>query len=419
MRFANMTWVQIESSDGEKRRSWIWLPSSKYRDLKYVASGGFGEIYTASVVQLQSNNSVVALKKIPLEPRRLSNRLYGKILAKLRIRKTESKLSTYEAAKNEVEMMKAVQGNNYILNYYDSFSIGRQYWIATEFAKFGDLREIVQYSDILEYNDYNEEGHLGLPLQKSLPIDLLMYIMAPIFDAVRFLHSNGIIHRDIKEDNILVTEAGVPKLCDFGTACKYNGIAIPYDSSYVGTESYSPPEIIQKKEYDTKVDVWALGVTMLSLHFCGWPFTDQFNLGDLPCVRGYLKDGYDLNVETFGKDDAAQTLYEDLRLHAFAGSRKYPEDQWNPFEMFLKRIMKFERKDRPTLLELIEDEYLRSALEPWLQHNERITRQKVQGGDELSEKIEGRTDVTREIFRIFHEAFERKSERNVETYRVC
>mmetsp|Transcript_528 Transcript_528/g.799 ORF Transcript_528/g.799 Transcript_528/m.799 type:complete len:404 (+) Transcript_528:123-1334(+) len=400
MRFANMTWVQIESSDGEKRRSWIWLPSSKYRDLKYVASGGFGEIYTASVVQLQSNNSVVALKKIPLEPRRLSNRLYGKILAKLRNRKAESSsMSSYEEAKNEVEMMKAVQGNNYILNYYDSFSIGRQYWIATEFAKFGDLREIVQNSEILEYNDYNEEGHLGFPLQKSLPIDLLMCIMAPIFDAVRFLHSKGIIHRDIKEDNILITETGVPKLCDFGTACKYNGIAIPYDSSYVGTESYSPPEIIQEKEYDAKVDVWALGVTILSLHFCGWPFTDVFNSGDLPCVRNSFK-GYDQEVKTFGKDDTTEALNEYMRLNMFDGSQKYPKDQWSHFERFLKRIMKVERKDRPTMLELTEDEYLRSAMEPWLRHDNGSTLQKVQNC----------TDVTIEMRRILCEAYERKAE---------
>eukprot|EP00510_Aplanochytrium_minuta_P002384 CAMPEP_0184020576 /NCGR_PEP_ID=MMETSP0954-20121128/9423_1 /TAXON_ID=627963 /ORGANISM="Aplanochytrium sp, Strain PBS07" /LENGTH=402 /DNA_ID=CAMNT_0026302447 /DNA_START=161 /DNA_END=1369 /DNA_ORIENTATION=- len=365
-----MTWVQIESSDGEKRRSWIWLPSSKYRDLKYVASGGFGEIYTASVVQLQSNNSVVALKKIPLEPRRLSNRLYGKILAKLRNRKAESSsMSSYEEAKNEVEMMKAVQGNNYILNYYDSFSIGRQYWIATEFAKFGDLREIVQYSDILEYNDYNEEGHLGLPLQKSLPIDLLMYIMAPIFDAVRFLHSNGIIHRDIKEDNILVTEAGVPKLCDFGTACKYNGIAIPYDSSYVGTESYSPPEIIQKKEYDTKVDVWALGVTMLSLHFCGWPFTHEFSTGGLACVREFLsKDGgYELSLksEYFGEEGAIESLHEFVRLQNFESTKQYIPTQWKEFERFLKRIIVYNSDTRPSMADLCEDELLKPVIRNW------------------------------------------------------
>jgi len=49
---------------------------------------------------------------------------------------------------------------------------------------------------------------------------MYLCLIAPVFDAVWFLHSKGFIHSDIKEDNMLVTEARVPKLYEFGTVCK-------------------------------------------------------------------------------------------------------------------------------------------------------------------------------------------------------
>eukprot|EP00510_Aplanochytrium_minuta_P000227 CAMPEP_0184019636 /NCGR_PEP_ID=MMETSP0954-20121128/8867_1 /TAXON_ID=627963 /ORGANISM="Aplanochytrium sp, Strain PBS07" /LENGTH=396 /DNA_ID=CAMNT_0026301335 /DNA_START=57 /DNA_END=1247 /DNA_ORIENTATION=- len=361
-----MTWVQVESSDGEKRKSWIWLPTSKYRDLQYIGSGGFGDIYAATLSGIGSNNSVVALKKIPLEPRMLSNRLYGKFIAKLRNRKVSSlTLSTYEEAKNEVEMMKAVQGNNFILEYYDSFSMGSFYWIATELAKFGDLRDILQHSSILQFNDFDFEDSLPPPSQKSLPIDLIVFLMAPIFDAVRYLHSKGIIHRDIKEDNILITEQGTPKLCDFGTACQYKGVAIPYESGYVTTEEYTPPEIVNKKPYDEKVDVWALGVTMLSLHFCGWPFVYEFNDADSYCTHTYFSKGFVATNERFGKTAAVGSLFEMVRLAEYKNEHRYPKGEWKAFEDFLRRIIVFDSIDRPSIEELYKDEYLTKNLAHW------------------------------------------------------
>jgi len=64
-------------------------------------------------------------------------------------------------------------------------------------------------------------------------------------------------------------------------------------------------EIIQEKEYCAKVDVWALDVTILSLHFCRWPFTVVFISGDLPCnpFKRYV-----LEVKPFDKDVNTKVL---------------------------------------------------------------------------------------------------------------
>ena len=68
-----------------------------------------------------------------------------------------------------------------------------------------------------------------------------------------------VMHRDLKPENMLLSKEGVLKLCDFGFARHLEGHGAPY-SDYVATRWYRPPELlIGLKQYDTAVDVWALG----------------------------------------------------------------------------------------------------------------------------------------------------------------
>ena len=108
-------------------------------------------------------------------------------------------------------------------------------------------------------------------------------IFAQIVDAVAHLHSHGFVHNDIKTDNILMTEDGVPKLCDFGLACK---IGTP--SKGAGTTKYMAPELVTVNTNKVGVpanpahDVWSLGVLLFSLltgRFpwqCAVPEDEQF-----------------------------------------------------------------------------------------------------------------------------------------------
>lgn len=102
--------------------------------------------------------------------------------------------------------------------------------------------------------------------------------MQQICTAVNYLHSQNILHRDIKPENILV-DGDVVKLCDFGWAV-YSPLL---RSTRCGTPLYTPPEMIRMEEYDSKVDIWCIGMLTYELLYGSIPFNIQ-SLSDLPKI---------------------------------------------------------------------------------------------------------------------------------------
>jgi calcium-dependent protein kinase len=89
-------------------------------------------------------------------------------------------------------------------------------------------------------------------------------IMSSLFDAVIYMHSKGIAHRDLKPDILLLTEGNLKesrlKISDFSVAIQLEPGEFAHEA--VGTPFYVAPEIISEKDYDQKCDLWSLGVIL-------------------------------------------------------------------------------------------------------------------------------------------------------------
>ncbi|XP_009977573.1 PREDICTED: serine/threonine-protein kinase PAK 7-like, partial [Tauraco erythrolophus] len=85
-----------------------------------------------------------------------------------------------------------------------------------------------------------------------------------VLRALSYLHNQGVIHRDIKSDSILLTSDGRIKLSDFGF-CAQVSKEVPRRKSLVGTPYWMAPEVISRLPYGTEVDIWSLGIMVIEM----------------------------------------------------------------------------------------------------------------------------------------------------------
>ena len=99
----------------------------------------------------------------------------------------------------------------------------------------------------------------------------VIYVLA---DALNAIHSKGVIHHDVKPENILVSNEGVVKLTDFSLAVRMRKDYIS-SKRISGSPSYLAPEIIRHKAYDERVDIYSLGITAYELLTGQLPYVGQ------------------------------------------------------------------------------------------------------------------------------------------------
>lgn len=143
--------------------------------------------------------------------------------------------------------MMMCQQEGSILKCIDAYDFKEKLWIILEFMNFGALTGLLE----------EKKGRLDEKL--------CAYLLRRTLEGLNYLHARGIVHRDIKSDNILINSEGDVKLADFGYATQLTkqkrGTV-----SQVGTICWMAPELINlKKNYDHKVDIWSFGIFAMEI----------------------------------------------------------------------------------------------------------------------------------------------------------
>ncbi|CAI2169365.1 20546_t:CDS:10 [Funneliformis geosporum] len=199
-------------------------PSKIFTNLNMIAEGESGDIYAANK---DNSESVVAIKIIPFTS---TNKL--------------------EIIKNELSMMKKSKHPNIVECigcYYTNDSI----WVIS-------LADLIS----LYKNDHRiSEFHIAR-------------VAREILKALTRLHSLGRIHRDVRSDNVLLNAKGDIKLADFTYSVQLTE-KHPYRNSLIGTPFWMAPEVIKCNNYDTKVDIWSLGILLREMAEGSPPYMDE------------------------------------------------------------------------------------------------------------------------------------------------
>ncbi|MGB7063269.1 MAG: FlgO family outer membrane protein, partial [Candidatus Zixiibacteriota bacterium] len=204
---------------------------SHYKILKKLGEGGMGEVYLAQDTKL---NRKVALKFLPVQ------------LA------SDGELK--ERFKREAQSAAALNHPN-IITIHEVAEYENRPFIAMEYVKGEPLKDLI--------------GKKGLSIGEVLDVAL------QISDGLAVAHQAGIVHRDIKPQNILMGKDGRVRICDFGLAKAKRDATLTQAGSTLGTVAYMSPEQAQGKEADHRSDIFSFGVVLYEMITNQLPFKGE------------------------------------------------------------------------------------------------------------------------------------------------
>jgi hypothetical protein len=193
-------------------------PRKLFQEWQKIGQGAFGEVFSALWTPPGGGNARrVAVKKMAVTPKNVKHLL------------------------TEIDIQRQSNHAN-VVNYLDGYYLENELWVVLEYMGGGSLTEVLEMFAYIKMTEPQ-----------------IAYVTQETLKALRFLHSNYRIHRDIKSDNILLGEEGEVKIADFGFAAQLT-VSQQKRNTVVGTPYWMAPELIEGHDYDAKVDVWSLGI---------------------------------------------------------------------------------------------------------------------------------------------------------------
>ena len=203
-----------------------------YEKIRFLGEGGYGSV---EKIKDKKDNQIYALKKI---------------------KKSKIKI---EAFKNEVNILSKFNSDK-IVKFYSSFSDKDYFYIKMEYCNCSNLSDFIS-------NKKQESNNL-------IDEDILCKIIYNICLSIQEIHSKEIIHRDLNPNNIFIYKDYSIKIGDFGISKHCYST-----KTYVGTQYYKAPEILNGNVYNNKVDIWALGCILYELFTLEKCFYCEYEIG--------------------------------------------------------------------------------------------------------------------------------------------
>ncbi|KAI8997610.1 kinase-like domain-containing protein, partial [Pilobolus umbonatus] len=192
-------------------------PRLIYSDMVKIGQGASGGVYTTRRL---GDSVPVAIKQMNLD-----------------------KQPKKELIINEIVVMKKSKHEN-IVNFIESYLWNEDLWVVMEYMEGGSLTDIVTCNMMTE-------GQIAT-------------ICKEVLKGLKHLHENDVIHRDIKSDNVLLSMDGHIKLTDFGFCAQLHAEQLKR-TTLVGTPYWMAPEVVTRKAYDQRVDIWSLGIMAIEM----------------------------------------------------------------------------------------------------------------------------------------------------------
>lgn len=269
-------------------------------ELKTLGKGTYGSVYKA---RRESDGNSYAVKVVNL--------------SSLNHREIEDSV-------NEIRLM-ASFNSPFIIRFYEAFCDNKRLCIVTEYSRLGDLAHLIE-----------RRKRKNKPLKE----DVIWCYFLQLLEGLNSLHSVGVVHRDLKSANILISAPDLIKIADLGvsTVLRTRQLA----RTQIGTPLYLAPEVWKRRPYDHKCDMWSLGVLLYEMMTFTYPFMGRST--------------------------------QDLAKRVCVGRYTIPQGKYsNDLISVVRRLLQVNPVLRPSVSELLDSQVVKSRmhmLNPFMQAND-------------------------------------------------